>query len=129
MGKQGFGETTLEDAQIFNDADVKRKRETQDNVNKGLSLEYAQDSPHGKTLFEMMQGVVDESICQVMMFKHNPELPLRQNYDNILALILDHKAIIRLKMKHLEILNTKDASLKRMREVSNQIKPKGRNGA
>lgn len=98
------------------------------NINKGLSLEDAFSSPHGRVLTQDMDSVLMESLSKIMLFKHDDSKPVEQNYSNILALILEHNTALKVKARWEAILRTKESSLNKIKTISNKIKQSRKGG-
>ena len=118
-----------EDYDAFKNSGMSReaKEATAGNVNRGIAYEEALDSPEGRLLSKEVDNTLLSSISEIVNFKHNENISLRQNYDNILGLILKHNIAQETKARWESILRTKDASVKRI-EVVAQAARKGRNG-
>jgi len=123
MNRESISE---EDFNTFQESSVSddTKEAAAANINKGLALEDAFDTPQGKLLTRDVDSVLIENLGKIMAFKHNADLSIEQNYNNIQSLILEYSVASKVKARWESILRTKANSLKRMKIVAN----KGRNG-
>jgi hypothetical protein len=115
---------TEEDYELFKASNISTdsKEKTARNITRGLVYEEAFDTPQGQLLKREVDNTLLESLAEIVKFKHDNKLTLRQNYDNILGLILKHNIAADTKARWEAILKTKETSIKQMKQVSNNIR-------
>lgn len=119
---------TKEDFDLFYKSPLnpESKENTAKNINKGVEYETAFNTPHGKILIKDLEDILVGELTKITSHRHNPDKTIPENYDNLMVAINKYKTAESMKVRWEGILKTKEASLNRIKKVSNEIK-KNRN--
>ncbi len=119
---------TDEDFELFKGSKLpfEAKENTAKNINKGIEYETAFDTPHGRILLKDLQDTLVDELTKITSYKHDPKLTEVQNYHNVMGLINKYQAAEAIKIKWEGVLKTKDASMKRIKDKSVEIKSSNR---
>lgn len=69
------------------------KEETARKINVGNAYIEALNSPQGKLLLRRFEEILESKLMEIINFKHDDNLPVSQNYDNLLVRISSFRSV------------------------------------
>lgn len=97
------------------------KEETARKINVGNGYVEALNSPQGKLLLRRFEEILESKLMEIINFKHDDNLSVRQNYDNLLVRISAFRSVQSTGNDWAEKIKGLQEGVKRVKEANEEL--------